>query len=265
MKPRLHTRLTRHMLFLLTGLFVSIAGAASIQAAEATIAVAANFSSTANKLARTFNADSGETIVIASGSTGQLYAQIKQGAPFDVLLAADRSRPDLLHKDGTAAQAPFTYATGHIALWSPDPAAIPEDGAALLGQAELRRIAIANPKLAPYGLAAKESLTDLGLWKTYETRIVMGQNIAQAFQIVAAGGAPAGLVALSQLLAAPEDLRGSHWIVPADLHSPIRQDAILLNRGLGNPAAEGFLAFLTSPAGCEVIRNAGYQPPDSCK
>ena len=138
------------------------------------------------------------------------------------------------------------------------------DGA-FLELAEAARIAIANPKLAPYGMAAKESLTALGLWQTYEKRIVMGQNIAQAFQIVAAGGAPVGFVALSQLLSAPENLRGSNWTVPVDLHSQIRQDAVLLRRGAGNHAAEGFLAFLTSPTGCAITRDAGYQPPDACK
>ncbi len=270
MKPRLSRSLTRHILSLpalslLAGIVTGIAGTVPAQAAEATIAVAANFSSTADKLAKAFKAASGETVVIASGSTGQLYAQIKQGAPFDAFLAADEARPALLHKDGTATTAPSTYATGRLALWSPIPDTIPEDGAAFLGQAELKRIAIANPKLAPYGLAAKESLTALDLWQTYKTRIVMGQNIAQAFQIVAAGGAPAGFVALSQLLAAPEDLHGSHWTVPMDLHTPIRQDAVLLKRGAGNPAAEGFLAYLTSPAGCAIIRDAGYQPPDTCK
>ncbi|WP_084608439.1 molybdate ABC transporter substrate-binding protein [Nisaea denitrificans] len=265
MKPRFSRRLTRQTLSLLAGLVIAIAGAVSAHAAEATIAVAANFASTADKLAKAFKAESGETVVIANGSTGQIYAQIRQGAPFDAFLAADQARPALLHKDGTAARAPFTYATGRLALWSPDPATIPEDGAAFLSLAELERISIANPKLAPYGVAAKESLTALGLWQTYEKRIVMGQNIAQAFQIVAAGGAPAGFVALSQLLAAPDNLRGSHWAVPANLHTPIRQDAVLLKRGANNTAAEGFLAFLTSPAGCAAIRDAGYQPPDACK
>lgn len=265
MKPRLFRRFTKHTLILLTGLLAGISGVTPVQAAEATIAVAANFASTADKLAKAFKAESGDKIVIASGSTGQLYAQIQQGAPFDLFLAADQARPELLHKDGTAAQPPFTYATGRLALWSTDPAAIPEDGAAFLELAEAARIAIANPKLAPYGMAAKESLTALGLWQTYEKRIVMGQNIAQAFQIVAAGGAPVGFVALSQLLSAPENLRGSHWTVPVDLHSQIRQDAVLLKRGAGNHAAEGFLAFLTSPTGCAIIRDAGYQPPDACK
>lgn len=265
MNPRLSRSLTRHILPLLVSVMIGVSGAVSVRAAEATIAVAANFASAADKLAKAFKAESGDTIVLASGSTGQLYAQIQQGAPFDAFLAADQARPDLLHKDGMAPRAPFTYATGRLALWSPNPATIPEDGAAFLRLAELERISIANPKLAPYGVASKESLTALGLWQTYEKRIVMGQNIAQAFQIVAAGGAPAGFVALSQLLSAPENLHGSHWTVPADLHAPVRQDAVLLKRGASNAAAIGFLAFLTSPAGCATIRDAGYQPPDACK
>ena len=265
MKPRGSRRFTRHVLPLLACLAIVATGTFPARAADTTIAVAANFASTADKLAKAFKAESGDTVIIASGSTGQLYAQIKQGAPFDAFLAADRARPALLYKDGAAAQPPFTYATGLLALWSPDPDAIREDGATVLGRAPFERIAIANPKLAPYGAAARESLAALGLWPAYEQRIVMGQNIAQAFQIVAAGGAPAGFVALSQLLTAPENLRGSHWVVPADLHAPIRQDAVLLPRGAGNPAAEGFLAFLTSPAGCASIRDAGYQSPDTCK
>ncbi|MEP3115641.1 molybdate ABC transporter substrate-binding protein [Nisaea sp.] len=271
MKPRLSRRLAKHVislpiLSLLTGLVIGIGTTKpnSAQAVEATIAVAANFSTTANKLAKAFQAESGQTVVIASGSTGQLYAQIRQGAPFDAFLAADQTRPELLHKDEAAGREPFTYATGRLALWSPTPDAVPEDGAAFLTLAELKRIAIANPKLAPYGMAAKESLTALGLWQTYKTRIVMGQNIAQAFQITAVGGAPVGFVALSQLLAAPEELHGSHWSVPANLHTSISQDAVLLKRGTGNPAAEGFVAFLTSPAGCSIIRDAGYQPSDLC-
>lgn len=265
MELRVSRRFARHVLPLLAGLAIVAIGTFSARAADTTIAVAANFASTADKLAKAFKAESGDTVIIAGGSTGQLYAQIKQGAPFDAFLAADQARPDLLHQDGSAAQAPFTYATGLLVLWSPDPDAIGADGAAVLGRAQFERIAIANPKLAPYGAAARESLTALGLWATYETRIVMGQNIAQAFQIVAAGGAPAGFVALSQLLAAPENLRGSHWTVPTDLHAPIRQDAVLLPRGAGNPATEGFLAFLTSPTGCASIRDAGYQSPDTCK
>ena len=265
MKPRFVRRLSRHILYMLAGLVISVNGSVSGQAAQATIAVAANFAVAADKLARIFKAESGETIVIASGSTGQLYAQIRQGAPFDAFLAADRVRPNLLYQDGMATRPPFTYAIGQLVFWSPDPVAVPRDGAAFLRRAELARISIANPKLAPYGAAAKESLIALDLWKTYEKRIVMGQNIAQAFQIVAAGGAPAGFVALSQLLLAPIHLHGSHWTVPAALHTPIRQDAVLLKRGRGNTAAEGFLAFLSSPSGCATVRNAGYQPPAACK
>ena len=265
MKPRFFRRPSRHILYMLAGLVISVNGSVSGQAAQATIAVAANFAVAADKLARNFKAESGETIVIASGSTGHLYAQIRQGAPFDAFLAADRVRPNLLYQDGMATRPPFTYAIGQLVFWSPDPVAVPRDGAAFIRRAELARISIANPKLAPYGAAAKESLIALDLWKTYEKRIVMGQNIAQAFQIVAAGGAPAGFVALSQLLVAPIHLHGSHWTVPAALHTPIRQDAVLLKRGRGNTAAEGFLAFLSSPSGCATVRDAGYQPPAACK
>lgn len=236
----------------------------SADAARGTLAVAANFTTTAKTLAAAFERRSGHELVIATGSTGQLYAQIRQGAPFDALLAADRERPALLFAENLAAAKPFTYATGRLALWSPDPGRIPRDGAAFLAADQDGRIALANPKLAPYGLAARESLQALGLWDSYGGRIVMGQNIAQAFQIAASGGVSAGFVALSQLEDAPEDLKGSHWVVPDDMHTPIRQDAVLLLRGKDNPAARAFLAFLTEPDGCAAIRAAGYIPGEAC-
>ncbi|WP_420403954.1 molybdate ABC transporter substrate-binding protein [Nisaea sp.] len=236
----------------------------SADAAQGTIAVAANFTSTAQELAAAFERRSGHDLVIATGSTGQLYAQIRQGAPFDVLLAADRERPALLFAEQQAAAEPFTYATGQLVLWSPDPQRIPQDGAAFLAAERKGRIALANPKLAPYGLAARESLVALGLWESYSGRIVMGQNIAQTFQITATGGVQAGLVALSQLQDAPADLKGSHWVVPSEMHTPIRQDAVLLLRGRNNPAARAFLAFLTAPEGCAAIRAAGYMTGEAC-
>lgn len=250
----------------LTGLVLGATLApAGAFAGEAAVAVAANFTSTVQKLAESFEAETGNKIVLSSGSTGQLYAQITQGAPFDVFLAADEARPLRLEKEGKAASKPFAYATGQLALWSADAATVPADGARYLASGKVERLAIANPKLAPYGLAAKETLTKLGLWDKYQDKIVMGQNIAQTFQIAASKGAPVGFVALSQVLGAPADIRGSHWIVPAEMHTPIRQDAVLLKRGEDNPAAQAFIAYLTAPASCKTIAAAGYQPGAACK
>lgn len=265
MQFRLPARIVRHPICRILGLAVALgACVCNADAAQGTVAVAANFTSTAQTLAEIFERRSGHRLVIASGSTGQLYAQIRQGAPFDVLLAADRLRPARLFAERQAAAEPFTFATGQLALWSPDPERIPDDGAAFLASETDGRIALANPRLAPYGLAARESLEALGLWGSYSMRIVMGQNIAQAFQITASGGVSAGFVALSQLQDAPAHLQGSHWKVPAELHTPIRQDAVLLLRGKENPAAKAFLAFLAEPEGCAIIRAAGYTPAETC-
>jgi molybdate transport system substrate-binding protein len=262
---RLSGRVARHPICRILGLAAALgAFACDAHAGQGTVAVAANFTSTAQKLAEIFEHRSGHKLIIATGSTGQLYAQTRQGAPFDVLLAADQHRPALLFAEHQAAAKPFTYATGQLALWSPDPKRIPADGAAFLASDMDGRIALANPRLAPYGLAARESLEAMGLWDGFRDRIVMGQNIAQAFQITASGGVSAGFVALSQLQDAPAGLQGSHWVVPAELHTPIRQDAVLLLRGKDNPAATAFLAFLTDPEGCTAIRTAGYAPAESC-
>jgi len=262
---RLPGKIARHPLCRISGLVCALSMfVCTADAAQVTLAVAANFTSTAQRIAEVFERRSGHETVIATGSTGQLYAQIRQGAPFDVLLAADRERPALLFSEHKAAAEPFTYATGQLTLWSPVPDRIEADGPAFLAANTEGRIALANPKLAPYGLAARETLQALGLWDGYGGRIVMGQNIAQAFQITASGGVAAGFVALSQLQDAPAHLKGSHWVVPADMHTPIRQDAVLLLRGKHNAAARAFLAFLTEPEGCAAIRAAGYTPDERC-
>lgn len=262
---RLPVRIARHPILRILGLALALGvPGCGAEAAQGTVAVAANFTSTAQTLAELFESRSGHRLVIATGSTGQLYAQIRQGAPFDVLLAADQLRPARLFAEKQAAAEPFTYATGQLALWSPDPERISGDGAAFLAADGDGRIALANPKLAPYGLAARESLEAMGLWNGYRDRIVMGQNIAQTFQITASGGVSAGFVALSQLRDAPEELKGSHWMVPPELHAPIRQDAVLLLRGKDNEAAKSFLAFLTEPGACAAIRAAGYAPGEGC-
>ncbi|MFQ5624364.1 MAG: molybdate ABC transporter substrate-binding protein [Paracoccaceae bacterium] len=233
--------------------------AAGARAGSALIGVAANFAETATALERVFEAASGNDLNITAGSTGRLYAQITNGAPFDILLAADQVRPELLEIGGFAvAGSRFTYAVGHLSLWSPDAGLIGEDGAALLAAGGFRFLAIANPDLAPYGLAARQALQALGLWDALGERIVMGQNVAQVFSMVATGNAELGLIAKSYALSPRNGTPGSRWDVPPDLYDPIRQDAVLLSAGAANPAAIAFLEFLRTDAARDVIETFGY-------
>lgn len=228
-------------------------------AADALVAVAANFTDVANALARKFSAESGHRLTITTGSTGKLYAQITNGAPYDVLLAADVRRPKLLEKSAYGVPGSrFTYAVGRLTLWSANKALIGKDGAATLRAADYRHLAIANPKLAPYGAAAKQTLESLGLWGKVRGRIVQGENIGQVFSMVSTGNAELGFVALSYVLSPRNAKKGSRWDVPADLYRPIRQDAVLLSHGKNNPAAKGFLAYLKTAAARRYIAKFGY-------
>jgi molybdate transport system substrate-binding protein len=218
-----------------------------LRAERALVAVAANFLAPAEVLAAHYTADTGHRIELASGATGQHYAQILHGAPYDLFLSADADRPERLEAQGLASGR-VTYALGRLALVGAE---------SLQTLPEARYIAIANPDLAPYGRAAREVLQNAGLWDTLEPRIVQGQNVGQAFGMVASGNAQAGLVALSQA----QGLGAPFWPVPADLHAPIRQDAVLLPRGQTNPAAVGFVDFLTSDAARALIETAGYTAP----
>jgi molybdate transport system substrate-binding protein len=207
-----------------------------------------------------FEAQSPHGITVIIGSTGKLYAQITQGAPFDVLLAADRRHPELLEADELAVRGTrFTYATGALTLWSADPARIPEDGAAMLRAGEFRKLAMANPELAPYGAAALDALKALGVYDSLRERIVLGENIGQAHVMVATGNADVGLVALSSVLSPRNRASGSRWDVPQALYQPIRQDAVLLARAEDNSAARDFLAYLRRPEVRELIRSFGYR------
>jgi len=224
-------------------------------AGELLVAVAANFSVTARQIGDQFSRQSGHDIGFAVGSTGKLYAQITQGAPFDVLLAADQERPSRLLAAGKAvADTQFSYALGRLVVWTARPGAGTSEPADLLRDPALRRLAIANPQLAPYGRAARQALQALELWEILTGRIVYGENVAQAFAMAASGNAELALVAASQV---PED-RGSSFAVAASLHEPIRQDAVLLTHGADNPAAQEFLRFLHSAAARNFIRAAGY-------
>ncbi|MCC6202147.1 MAG: molybdate ABC transporter substrate-binding protein [Gammaproteobacteria bacterium] len=223
-------------------------------AADATVAVATNFADTAHKLFAAFpQAEHGQLIQVA-GSSGTLFAQIRQGAPFDVFLSADEIRPQALIDAGLAvAGSRFTYALGALVLWRPNATML---DAETLRRGDFRRIALANPQLAPYGAAAREVLQRLGLWQTLQPKIVLGENIGQAYALVASGNAELGFVA-----AAPPDrtTTGARWVVDASLYPPIRQDAVLLRRAADNATARAFLTWLRSDAARAIIAGDGYR------
>jgi len=221
------------------------------------VAVASNFAEVAAVLTPLFEAAYPYDLQLSVGSTGKLYAQAMAGAPYDVLLAADQARPIRLEDAGVAAPGSrFTYAIGRLTLWSPDPARIGDDGPAALRAPDVRFIAMANPALAPYGMAAREVLRALGLDRAVKDKLVMGQNIGQTFSMVATGNAELGFVALSAVVSPRNRAPGSRWDVPQSLYAPIRQDAVLLTRD--SPGAAAFLAFLKSGPARAVIARFGY-------
>lgn len=222
------------------------------------VAVASNFAKQLGSIASAFESEVDCKVEISSGSTGKLYAQIQNGAPYDVFLAADERRPKLLEQDGAAEPGSrFAYANGRLALYG-SALKHPSDGTQDLEQAEFQHLAIANPKTAPYGAAAKQVLTQLGLWTRLQARIVRGESITQAHQFVASGAAELGFVALASVVDQPE---ADYWLVPDELHSPIRQDAVLLARKTRHPAAERFFQFLKTEQVKRTIKAAGYGSP----
>ncbi len=229
---------------------------------EAQIAVAANFAGPAKRLQETFERSTRHKLSISVGSTGKFYAQIRGGAPFDALLSADDETPRRLEQEKLAVPGTrFTYAIGRLVLWSAAPDRVDADGN-VLRTASFQRLAIANPKLAPYGAAARQALEKLDLWAALQGRLVLGENVAQTYQFVASGNAELGFVALSQVQEAGKPAAaGSRWLVPQALYDPIRQDAVLLARGGGNAAARALLDFLRTPQARETIRAAGYALP----
>ncbi|MGG7567294.1 molybdate ABC transporter substrate-binding protein [Rhodovulum sp. DZ06] len=261
LRPSLH-RLGAALLALTLLLPAALAPAPSL-AAEALVAVAANFADTARFLAAEYGARSGHQVTIASGSTGKIYAQIKAGAPFHAFLSADAERPRLLVEEGLAVpDSRFTYALGRLVLWSADPERIGPDGAATLSAQDYPRLAIANPRLAPYGLAAQQVLEKLGLWDALQPKLARGENIGQAYAMTASGAAPLGFVAAAQAGAGP---KGSAWAPPPEMYDEIRQDAVLLRSGAQNEAAKGFLAYLDLGYARGLIRDAGYGTPSSSR
>ncbi len=222
-----------------------------------TAAVAANFTATMEKLIPRFEQKTGHTVRASYGSTGKLYAQIRHGAPFEVFLAADQARPERLEREGDGvADTRFTYARGRLVLWSREGNLL-SDPKSFLASASGPRIAIGNPKTAPYGMAAMEVFDHLNLSETVRPRLVSGDSIAQTFQFVATGNAGAGFVALAQVRAWNQT-GGSAWLVPESLHSPINQQAQLLTRGKSNAGAVAFLAFLKSKEARAIIEKDGY-------
>ena len=241
------------------GMALSLALLAGAQAAEVRVAVAANFTAPMRKLAESFERETGHKAVLAFGATGAFAAQIRNGAPFDVLLAADDSTPERLAADGHAVAASrFTYAIGRLALWSARADLVDGRGEVLKSPQRFERLAIASPKLAPYGQAAVETMQKLGLLETLRPKFVQGENIAQTYQYVASGNAPLGFVALSQVQVDGRLSSGSVWLVPAELHEPIRQDAVLLQPGRDNAAAVALLRYLRSEPALRLIAAYGY-------
>jgi len=235
-----------------------LAMAASARADQVQVAVAANFTAPAKEIAAQFEKDTGHQAVLAFGATGKFHAQIRNGAPFEVLLAADDATPAKLEREGFAVPGTrFTYAIGRLALWSADPAAVDAQGQ-VLRQPPRGKLAIADPKLAPYGAAAVETLTKLGVLAAWQPHLVQGENIGQAYQFAATGNATMGLVALAQVMAGGRIAQGSAWIVPGDLHAPLKQDAVLLKPGEGAPAAQALLRYLRSDAARATLRGYGY-------
>lgn len=228
-------------------------------AEEVHVAVAANFRSTLREIVKSFERDTTHTVLINSGSSGKFYAQITHGAPFDIFFSADVMRPQRLEEEGFAAPGSrFTYAIGRLTLWSPDPNMIKGDGLTVLSHGHFKHLAMANPKTAPYGTAAKRTLEALGLWNHIQGRIVQGENIAQAFHFVYSQNAQLGFMALSQILDPKINGAGSRWDVPENLHEPLRQQAILLIHGQHNTAAQAFLDYVKGPKARTIIEQFGY-------
>ncbi len=237
-------------------LFVAACPAASV-AGEVRVAVAANFLATLHEIAANFERDTGHVAVVSSGSSGKLYAQIRNGAPFDVFCSADVRRPGLLEEEGLAVQGSrFTYAVGRLTLWGAGPAMTGRSGTSMLLSAGVEHVAIANPRTAPYGAAAREALQALGLWERIQDRLVRGDNIGQTFHFVFSQNAQLGFVALSQVLEV--NGAGSRWDVPTQLYAPIRQQAVLLRHGQRNEGARAFLDYVKGATARRIIERFGY-------
>lgn len=235
-----------------------LAAGLQAQAGEVAVAVASNFTAPMKHIARDFARDTGHTAQLSFGATGKFYAQIVHGAPFEVLLAADDTTPAKLVREGHAVAASrLTYAVGQLVLWSARAGYVDSQGE-VLRSGDFKHIAVANPRLAPYGLAALQTLTRLGLQDALQPRMVTGENIAQTHQFVASGNAQLGFVALSQVMENGRITSGSAWQVPPSMHDPIRQEAVVLSKGKDNAAASALLDYLRSEKARAVMQSFGY-------
>ncbi len=245
-----------------TKLVLSLLGtllAAQVHAAEVKVAVAANFAKTLEDITAQFEKDTGHKVLATPGASGKFYAQIVNGAPFEILISADDETPRKLAKEAKAiTETQFTYAVGTLALWSPD-ANLVDQGGGVLKTDKFKFLAIANAKVAPYGQAAVQTMLKLGLLTKLEPRVVQGENIAQTYQFVTSGNAQLGFVALSQIIENGKVKSGSAWIVPQEFHDQIKQDAILLNNGKDSIAAKALLDYLKSDKAKKIIASYGYK------
>ena len=239
-------------LFVLLSLLLPLA----CHADEVQVAVAANFAAPMKELAAGFERATGHKVLSTVGATGKFYAQSSNGAPFEVLLSADEKTPARLEQEGAGVPGTrFTYAIGKLVLWSSQPGVADANA---LKAGKFTRLAIANPVVAPYGMAAIGVLDKLGLVVALAPKFAYGENIAQTYQFVASGNAQLGFVAMSQVFEGGKLTSGSAWVVPASLYSPIRQDAIVLAKGKGKPAVLAWMAYLKSEPARALIRAHGY-------
>jgi molybdate transport system substrate-binding protein len=228
------------------------------QADDVHVAVAANFLATCQQVAEGFSRQGRHRVIISSGSTGKLYAQIVQGAPYEIFLAADAERPQRLEREGYGVKdSRYTYARGRLALWSRDARRVDAEGNILQAVAT-GHLAMANPRTAPYGVAAKQTLEHLGVWQAWQPRIVQGEDIGQVLQFVDSGAAELGFVAHAQV---KQRAVGSYWLVPPSLHAPLEQQAVLLLPGSDAPGALAFMGYLRSAEARRLIQDAGYDVP----
>lgn len=231
----------------------------SAKAEQITIAVASNFTAAMREIVARFEQQTGHRVKVSYGSSGKLFAQVQHGAPFQAFFSADQAKPIALEKAGLVVPGSrFTYAFGGLVLWSSQPELVDEE-AHVLKQGNFNKLALANPKLAPYGSAAIDVLKKMDLLEVTRGQWVQGENISQTYQFVASGNADLGFVALSQVTRQGAISEGSYWVVPAELYHPIRQDAVLLNKGKNSAATQALLRFVQGGIAAGIIKHYGYQ------
>lgn len=253
--PKINLWLTIHALFI--SIFAANACAETVK-----IAVATNFTDAMKQIALAFEHDTGHQTKVSHASSGKLFAQILHGAPFDVFLSADAAKPAQLVTDQLAVNdSRFTYALGKLALWAPGHTLNHADARALLSSSQFSHLAIANTKLAPYGIAALQTLNTMDLYTVLQAKLVQGENIGHAYQYIASGNAELGFIAYSQLIKRRQAENTDHWIIPETMHSAIQQDAVLLTRGKNNAAAIAFMRYLKTKKAKAIITSFGYATP----